>query len=50
VTRYKPEFLERLMDSKFWPFLATSRSHALTKFLLLFWSFVHQVNYYIRRE
>ena len=50
VTRYRPDFLDRLADSQFWPFLVTARSHALTKFLLLLWSFVHQENYSIVRQ
>lgn len=50
VTRYRPDYLDRLMDSKYWPFLLTTRSQALTKFLFLFWSFVQQTNYYIMRD
>lgn len=42
VVRYKPEFLARLKDSKYWPVLSTLRRHALFKFLIAFWSFTHK--------
>jgi hypothetical protein len=42
VVRYKPEFLAKLKDSRFWPLLSTVRRHGLFKFLTLFWSFTHQ--------
>jgi hypothetical protein len=42
VVRYKPEFLARLKDSKFWAVLSTARRHCLLKFLLAFWSFTHK--------
>ena len=47
VSRYRPDFLDKLADSKYWPFLATVRTHGLTKFLFLLWSFVHKENFSI---
>lgn len=48
VVRYKPEVLERLQKGKFWPVLATARRHSLFKFILLFWSYIHQEHFIIR--
>ena len=48
VVRYKPEFLARVRDSRYWPLLLAARRHCLLKFLLLFWSFVHQKTLIIR--
>lgn len=42
ISRYKPEFLSELRDSKYWPVVAAARWHGLYKFLLLFSSFVQQ--------
>ena len=42
VIRYKPEFLAKLRNSKYWPMLLAARRHSLMKFLTLFWSFFHQ--------
>ncbi len=42
VVRYKPEFLARIRDSRFWPVLASASRHALLTFMILFWSYVHQ--------
>ncbi len=41
VVRYKPEFLARLKDSKYWPLLSTVRRYSLLQFLMGFWSFTH---------
>ncbi len=41
VVRYKPEFLARLKDSKYWPLLSTTRRYSLLQFLMAFWSFTH---------
>jgi hypothetical protein len=49
VVRYKPEFLARLKDSKFWAVLSTARQHCLLKFLLTFWSFTHKKTLIITR-
>jgi hypothetical protein len=50
VVRYKPEFLSRLQDSKFWPMLLSARVHSLYGFVLAFWSFMHQQNYFVRTQ
>jgi len=42
VVRYRPEWVSRLRDSRYWPVVASARRHALYKFLLVFLSFVHQ--------
>lgn len=47
VVRYKPEFHKKLMDSKYWPLLLAMQKHSSFKFLILFWSFVHQTSVYI---
>jgi hypothetical protein len=49
VVRYKPEFLARLRDSRYWPVLRLMRHHCLEKFLLLFWCFVQRREYVITR-
>lgn len=47
VVRYKPEFMVRIRDSKFWPMLAAARRHSLFRFLVLCWSFIHNQNLHI---
>jgi len=47
IVRYKPEFLERIRYSKYWPILASAKRHSLRKFLVLFWSFVHNEQFII---
>ncbi len=42
VVRYKPEFLERLQQSKHWPVLAVAKRHSLLRVLLLFWAHMHK--------
>jgi hypothetical protein len=42
VVRYKPEFLDRLRDSKYWAVISAARRHCLLKFLITFWSFTHK--------
>jgi hypothetical protein len=44
VVRYKPDFLARIRDSRYWPILATARQHSLLRMLILCWSHVHQEN------
>ena len=41
VVRYKPEFLAKLTDSKYWPMLLAAQRHSVFKFLTLTWSYVH---------
>jgi hypothetical protein len=50
VVRYKPEFLYAITDSKIWPVISTARRHCFYKFLLLFWSHIHQTNYSIEQR
>ena len=42
VVRYKPEFLARIRDSRFWPMMVSMQSHCLGKFISLFWSYVQK--------
>jgi hypothetical protein len=42
VVRYKPDFLARIRDSRFWPVVLAAQQHCFLKFVILFWSFVHQ--------
>lgn len=41
VVRYKPEFMNRVRNSRYWPILAAARQHSLLRFLILTWSFIH---------
>ncbi|TAK14544.1 MAG: hypothetical protein EPO32_01245 [Anaerolineae bacterium] len=47
VVRYKPEFLEQLMDSKTWPTLLALTKHSVLEFIVMFWSFIRRANYHI---
>ncbi len=47
VLRYKPEFLARIRQSRFWPLLMSARRHSLYKFMLLFWSYVNKKQFII---
>lgn len=47
VVRYKPEFLSKLRDSRYWPVLAALRYHGLYRATLLFWSHVQQRTLFI---
>jgi hypothetical protein len=44
VVRYKPEFLDKLQESRYWPILIAARRHCFYRFLVLTWSFLHQKN------
>lgn len=48
VVRYSPEFLYQVRDSKSWPMLLALRKHAVLRFLVLFYSYLHQTVFYIR--
>lgn len=39
VARYKPEFMDRLRNSRFWPVVASLTTDGLLRFLTLFWSY-----------
>jgi hypothetical protein len=47
IVRYHPETHLRLMDSRYWPMLLALRNDAAAKFMLLFWSYVHQAHFMI---
>ena len=48
VVRYKPEFLARIQESRWWPVLLTARRQSLFKFMLLSWSFVHREQFIVK--
>lgn len=50
IVRYKPEFLDRLKDSRAWPMLLGLRKHSVLRFLVLFWSYMQKTEYHIRAE
>jgi len=50
LARYKPDFLYRQQNSKFWPLLVALRRHATYTFLLLFWNYVKQESIFIVSE
>lgn len=47
VVRYNPEFLDKVVDSKYWPVLLSLRKHSLLRYLMLFWSHLHQKTFLI---
>jgi hypothetical protein len=47
VVRYKPEFIARLRDSRYWPVVTNTRYHGMLHFLRLLWSYVHQRELFI---
>ena len=47
IVRYKPEFVARLRDSRFWPVVSTTQYHGMLHFVRLLWSFVHQTDLFI---
>jgi len=47
IVRYKPEFLSRLRDSRSWPYLLAVRRQAMFRFVLLFWSYLHQTTFHV---
>jgi hypothetical protein len=50
IVRYKPEFLSKVKDSKSWPMLLALGKHTMLRWLLLFWSYLHQTTYIISVE
>lgn len=42
VCRYKPEFLDKVVGSKYWPIVRSFRRHGLFRFMTLVWSFVQR--------
>lgn len=49
VVRYRPERLSELRDSKYWAMLLVLERHGLFRFLLLFWSYLHQTTFTMSR-
>ncbi len=47
IVRYKPRFMEKMMDSKYLPFLLATERHCSFKFFQLFYNFMMQCNYFI---
>jgi hypothetical protein len=50
IVRYKPEFLARIRDSRYWPVVSAARWHSLVKLLCLFWSYVQQGTVVLQHE
>ncbi len=50
ICRYKPEFLEKLQESRYWPMLVSCRTNSLHAFLRCFWSFINQKSVFIQRH
>lgn len=48
VVRYKPEFLEKVRNSRYWPILAAARQECLLRMLALCWSQIHQQDLIVR--
>lgn len=44
ISRYNPEFMARIKDSRHWPLVVSLQWHALQKYLLLTWSFLQRKN------
>lgn len=49
VARYKPEMLQKIRGSKYWPVFLAARRHCMARFLLLFWSQLHNAQFTIKR-
>ena len=50
LVRYKPEFLHAVKDSRSWPMLLSLRKHAFLRFMIIFWSYLHQKEYRVLGE
>lgn len=44
ISRYNPEFMARIQDSRYWPLVVSLQWHALQKYLVLTWSFLQRKN------
>jgi hypothetical protein len=47
IARYKPRFMERIMDSPYYPFILAVERHCATKMFLLFYESMMQCSYII---
>jgi hypothetical protein len=50
VARYKPEFLYKITESKFWPMVSAHLRQGLYKYLLLFWSHMNKKTYIVNSD
>jgi len=50
VVRYKPEFFNKIRNSKHWPMISAAKRHSVLKFLTLFWSYVHNTTLFIEHR
>jgi hypothetical protein len=50
IVRYKPDFVAKVRDSKFWPVLAAIHKGALFRFALLSWSYIRQATVAFERR
>jgi hypothetical protein len=48
VVRYKPRFMERIMDSPYYPFILALERHAVTKIFALFYDSIMQCTHLIQ--
>lgn len=47
VVRYRPDYLAKLIDSKYWPMVQTLSRHGLLTYLNLTLNFCHQTSFFI---
>lgn len=47
AVRYKPDFMQRIMDSEYWPMVLCLRNEAIFKVLSMFWQYVRQESMHI---
>lgn len=50
VARYKPEFLYKITESRFWPMVSAHLRQGLYKYILLFWSHMNNKTYIVNSE
>lgn len=50
IVRYKPEFLYKIKDSRYWPMITAARQHSIYRMLNLFWSYYHQQNLILKLD
>lgn len=50
VCRYKPDFFDKILNSKFGPVVISARTNLLLRYLTLFWSFAQQTHFNVRRS
>jgi hypothetical protein len=50
VVRYKPDYLDELRQTKYWPIVAIAQRHAVLGFLTLFWEYMHKEMLFVDRQ